>query len=105
MLAHLAADATPVRVRGEVEFLFNRNSRGWVVTLINNRGVYKQQQGLAQVRRDEWAEVTLEADAADFTRASEWTTGEELQVSRRGRGRLLIVNVPPGGVRIVELTP
>src|SRR5207237_347452 len=51
MLAHLFADATPVRVRGDIEHLVNRNERGWVVTLINNRGVYKPQQGLARVER------------------------------------------------------
>ncbi|HEX8282029.1 MAG TPA: hypothetical protein VF588_01530 [Pyrinomonadaceae bacterium] len=100
-LAHLLGDVTPVRVVGDVEYLFNRNARGWVVTLINNRGVYKPQQGLAQVRRDEAAEVTLEANGATFGRATEWTTGAELKVSRGP----VVVNVPAGGVRIVELTP
>jgi hypothetical protein len=99
LLAHLAADATPVRVRGEVEFLVNRNSRGWVVTLINNRGVYKPQQGLARVNRDESAEVTLEGSGASFARAAEWTTDAELKVS----GGRVSLSVPPGGVRVVEL--
>jgi len=105
LLAHLAADATPVRVRGEVEYLVNRNARGWVVTLINNRGVYKPQQGLAQVRREEAAEVTLEANGATFKRAAEWTTGAELKVATGERGDSLSLTVPPGGVRIVELLP
>ena len=105
LLAHLAADATPVRVRGEVEFLVNRNSRGWVVTLINNRGVYKPQQGLAQVNRAESVEVTLEAAGAAFARAGEWTTGSELRVARGARSASVALGVPPGGVRIVELTP
>ena len=101
LLAHLASDATPIRVRGEVEYLVNRNARGWVVTLINNRGVYKPQQGLAQVNRAESAEVTLEGNGAAFKRASEWTTGAELNVS----GGTVSLNIPPGGVRIVELLP
>jgi hypothetical protein len=101
LLAHLASDATPVRVRGEVEYLVNRNARGWVVTLINNRGVYKQQQGLAQVNRAESAEVTLEANGAAFKRATEWTTNAELKVN----GVAVSLTVPPGGVRIVELLP
>ncbi|MDT5272577.1 MAG: hypothetical protein QOH49_4763 [Acidobacteriota bacterium] len=101
LLAHLASDATPVRVRGEVEYLVNRNARGWVVTLINNRGVYKSQQGLAQVNRAESAEVTLEENGAAFKRATEWTTGAELNVS----GGRVSLNIPPGGVRIVELLP
>ena len=105
LLAHLAADATPVRVRGEVEYLVNRNSRGWVVTLINNRGVYKPQQGLARVDRSEYAEVTLTGDGAPFKRASEWTTGAELKVVPGAQGGSVSLSVPPGGVRVVELLP
>ena len=102
LLAHLAADATPVAVRGDIEYLVNRNERGWVVTLINNRGVYKPQQGLARVERDEAAEVTLELSGVRGSRASEWTTGEELTVKRGAGGDLVAVTVPAGGVRIVE---
>ena len=105
LLAHVAADSTPVRVRGDVEYLVNRNARGWVVTLINNRGVYKPQQGLAQVDRRESAEVTLESNGAAFKRASEWTEGAQLKVTRVGRGDAVSLSVPPGGVRVVELTP
>jgi hypothetical protein len=101
LLAHLASDAAPVRVRGEVEYLVNRNTRGWVVTLVNNRGVYKPQQGLAQVNRAESAEVTLEENGASFKRANEWTTNSELKVN----GGAVSLSVPPGGVRIVELLP
>ncbi|MCA1621454.1 MAG: hypothetical protein LC795_19545 [Acidobacteria bacterium] len=106
MLVHLLGDVTPVRVGGEVEYLVNRSARGWVVTLINNRGVYKPQQGLAQVRRDESAEVTLEGVySARFKRAGEWTTGADLKVTRGEHTDAVRLTVPPGGVRIVELTP
>ncbi|HYE16258.1 MAG TPA: hypothetical protein VD968_17605 [Pyrinomonadaceae bacterium] len=104
-LAHLFADATPVNVSGDVEHLVNRNERGWVVTLINNRGVYKPQQGLAQVNRDEWADVTLDLRGSDLARASEWTTGSELKIEGDAPRRLVRVRVPAGGVRIVELVP
>jgi hypothetical protein len=103
MLAHLLRDATPVRVRGEIEYLVNRNARGWVVTLINNRGVYKQQQGMAQVNRNESVEVTLELSGAGIKRVSEWTTNAELKAAHGEHGDILNISVPPGGVRIVEL--
>src|SRR5947209_6031435 len=101
MLAHLFDDVTPVGVDGDVEYLVNRNERGWVVTLINNRGVYKPQQGLAQVNRGEYADVSLEM--AGVTRAAEWTTGEELPVKRGEGADSIALRVPPGGVRVVEL--
>ena len=105
LLAHLLADATPVRVTGDVEYLVNRSERGWVVTLINNRGVYKPQQGLAQVNRDETADVSLEMSGLGVARAAEWTTDEELPVRAGGRTDLVTLRVPPGGIRIVELIP
>jgi hypothetical protein len=105
LLAHLAADATPVGVRGEVEYLVNRNARGWIVTLINNRGVYKPQQGLAQVNRDESRDVWLDLGSTQIKSAREWTEDRPLErVRAEGEpGGRVLVNVPPGGVRIVEL--
>jgi hypothetical protein len=104
-LVHLLGYATPVRVNGEVEYLVNRNERGWVITLFNNRGVYKPQQGLASVRRDEAAEVTLEGfPSARFKAAAEWTNGAELKVLRGEHTDTVRLSVPAGGVRIVELT-
>src|SRR5262249_49737741 len=44
LLAHLASDATPIDVKGDVEYLVNRNASGWVVTLFNDNGVLKPQQ-------------------------------------------------------------
>jgi hypothetical protein len=110
VLTHLLADATPVRVRGEVEYLVNRNSRGWVVTLINNRGVYKPQQGLAQVNRSEWAQVWLSFEGAHIKSAEEWTEnaplviyGDRPDTNSGGEPLSVILSVPPGGVRIVEM--
>jgi hypothetical protein len=104
LLAHLAADATPVRVRGDIEYLVNRNARGWVVTLINNRGVYKPQQGLAQVDRRESVEVTLDLRGKGIAQAREWTADEQLKLTGAGALPSVTLRVPPGDVKIVELT-
>jgi len=105
MLAHLFAAATPVRVRGDIQHLVNRTARGWIVTLVNNRGVYKPQQGLAQVNRHEESSVTLDLRGAAIQSASEWTTDAQLKIEKdAGRDRLRLT-VPAGGVRIVELQP
>ncbi|HEX3560079.1 MAG TPA: hypothetical protein VHU19_12800 [Pyrinomonadaceae bacterium] len=105
MLAHLLADATPVKVRGDVEYLVNRNERGWVVTLLNNRGVNKPQQGMAQVDRSKLEEVDILFSSGELKSASEWTTDAPLKTTRAGNDTSVSVEVPPGGVRIVELIP
>lgn len=103
LLAHLCADATPVQVRGEVEYLVNRTERGWVMTLINNKGVLKPQQGLAQIDRSQSVEVTLSIRGKGIEQAREWTEDKQLDISRASGQTSVKLNVAPGGVRIVEL--
>lgn len=104
LLAHLSADATPVQVRGEVEYLINRNERGWVVTLINNRGVIKPQQGLAQVERGANVEVKLSLKGKSIAQAREWTEEKALEVTTENNLSTVKLNLAPGGIAVVELS-
>ncbi len=100
LLAHLAADATPIKIEGDVEYLINRNSRGWVVTLFNDNGVFKPQQGLAQVDRGAIAKVTLLLRAGKISTAAEWTNDQPLSVKNDS----VRIAIPAGGIAVVELT-
>jgi hypothetical protein len=99
MLAHVFADATPVQVRGDVEYLINRTDNGWVVTLLNNNGVYKTQQGMAQVDRNAYVDVSISLQNEKVQSAVEWTSDAALKVE----ANKLSVRVAPGGVAVVEL--
>jgi hypothetical protein len=104
VLAHLAADATPVKVEGDVEYLINRNTRGWVVTLFNDNGVFKPQQGLGQVDRSAKVTVTISLRGAGISSASDWTTDQPLTVNKRaGASDTVTVNIAAGGIAVVEL--
>ena len=101
LLAHVFADATPIAVEGDVERLINRTESGWVVTLINNNGVMKPQQGMAQVDRSAVVTVTLALRGQAIKSAREWTDNKALDVNKQGA---VTVTIPPGGVAIVELS-
>jgi hypothetical protein len=104
LLAHLAADATPIRVAGDVEYLINRNSRGWVVTLFNDNGVFKQQQGLAQVDRGAVVNITLTLRDDRISGATEWTSNRNLAVKKQaGVSDSVTVSIAAGGIAVVEL--
>jgi hypothetical protein len=104
LFTHLFADAVPVRVEGDVQRLFNRTERGWIVTLINNRGVYKPQQGLAQVDRNASVEVKLSLPRGRIIRqAREWTMDAPLETRSDAGETTVKISVPPGDVKIVEL--
>ena len=102
-LAHLCADATPVQVHGEAQYLVNRTNAGWVVTLLNNKGVFKPQQGLAEVDRSASVEVTLSLRGKVIEQAREWTEDKPLIISRENGQSSVKLKVAPGGVAIVEL--
>jgi len=97
MLEHVFARVTPVQVNGDVEYLINRNSRGWVVTLINNNGVFKPQQGMAQVERN--AKVTATISLKGLVSASDWVGERSLTVTSDA----VRVELAPGGIAVVEL--
>jgi hypothetical protein len=95
-LAHVFADAAPVKVTGDVEYLINRTANGWVVTLLNNNGVFKPQQGMAQVDRSAYVTVTI---SGQIRSANEWISETALKIEN-GKATL---QIPPGGLAIVEI--
>ncbi len=99
MLAHVFADAAPVKVTGDVEYLINRTANGWVVTLLNNNGVFKTQQGMAQVDRSAYVNVTIALPGQQIQSATEWTTDRTLTPN----GASVSVQIAPGSLAIVEL--
>ncbi|HEV7904709.1 MAG TPA: hypothetical protein VGO96_12775 [Pyrinomonadaceae bacterium] len=103
LFAHLFAEATPLRITGDVERLINRTERGWLVTLINNNGVFKPQQGMAQVDRRASVEVTLSLRGKTIGQAREWTLDAPLEVERNATESAVKIIVPPGDLKIVEL--
>jgi hypothetical protein len=104
LLVHLASEATPVRVAGDVEYMINRTARGWVVTLFNDNGVFKPQQGMAEVDRSATVNATISLRGAGISDANEWTSDRTLTVKKQaGVPDSITLNIAAGGIAIVEL--
>jgi hypothetical protein len=71
-----------------------------VVTLFNDEGVFKPQQGLAQVDRSASLNVKISLPGQNISSATEWLSDARLTVQNRSEVR---VTIPPGGIAIVEL--
>ncbi len=97
-LVRLAREWLPVGVSGDaVEYAINRTARGWVVELVNNRGVAKKGSSPAVVDPMETATVELEPRFARKS-AVEWRSGRT-----HADGTKVRVVVPPGETEFVEL--
>jgi len=104
MLAHVFADATPIKVYGDVEYLVNRTEDGWVVTLFNNQGVFKPQQGLAQVDRAAYVTAGISLRGGRIARAQDWISDRSLEVTKQpGTVDSITMSIAPGGIAIVEI--
>ena len=99
LIAHLSRGLMPVEVSGQVEWLVNRTKTGWAVTLLNPAGQDKPQQGITPTdyRQNKPATITLHIPT---TAARDRLNPDEVLKVEGGQVK---VEVPAGGVRIVEL--
>ena len=104
MLAHVFAEATPVKISGDVEYLINRTDNGWVVTLFNNNGVFKPQQGLAMVDRSAYVSATISLDNRQIQKAMNWIGDTEVEVKIQNGKSAVTVPLAPGAVSIIEIS-
>jgi hypothetical protein len=88
------------RPTGEVMYQFNRTKDGWLVMLMNNRGVDKTQSGIARVDRRAVSEVVLRLPR-NVKSVREWTQPRDLQVQKTGDGNEVRVQVEPGDLQVI----
>jgi hypothetical protein len=89
--------------RGEVMYQLNRTKDGWLVTVVNNRGVDKTQSGVARVDRQAYADVVMSTKLA-VKSAKEMTQPRDLTMMKNGDRAEISVRVHPGDVQVIYLT-
>ena len=89
----------PVEVTGQVEWLVNRTKTGWIVTLLNPSGQDKPQQGITPTDYRQNKPVVIRLNIPATAARDRLSPDEVLKVD----GGQVKVEVPAGGVRIVEL--
>lgn len=99
LMAHLTRGLMPVEVSGDVEWLVNRMQGGWAVTLLNPAGQDKPQQGITPTDYRQDRPVTIRARVPVTAARDRLLPGETLTVEQNA----VRLEVPAGGVRIVEL--
>jgi hypothetical protein len=102
LIAHARSGLLPLEVAGDVEWMLNRAPNGWLVTLLNPAGQDKPQQGITPTdyRQNRVATIFSRLPGARITSAQDWLLpGESLSVNEGA----VVLEVPAGGVRIIEL--
>lgn len=98
-LTKLTQQHSPLAVKGDpVQYQINRNAQGWVIELVNNRGVIKFPNRPAERDTTAVANVTLHPHWP-VSSAHEWIHGDEIPL----RGNTIPITIPAGGTAFVEL--
>lgn len=96
-LASLVRSQLPLDVTGDpVQFQINRTRAGWVIELVNNRGVAKKPSTAARIDPEATATVELVPLAAPSA-AREWRSGRSHPAGSRVR-----LTLGPGATEFVE---
>lgn len=99
ILGRLVAETLPVTVKGDIQYGINRTADGYIVYLINNRGVSKMADTAEVVDADAVADVTISCTDGRFSKASELRTSTALAI----KNNQVRVTVHPGDVSVVRL--
>jgi hypothetical protein len=106
----LTAGLLPVEVRlsdgsrpqGEIMYQLNKTKDGYLVALVNNRGVDKTQHGVARVDRRAYVDVLLRTTLpVQFAR--EYSDPRDLPLTKNADATEIRVRVHPGDVQVVYL--
>lgn len=99
LIAHLSRGQMPLEVSGEVEWLVNRAPDKWLITLMNPAGQDKPQQGITPTDYRQNKQVTIRC-RVPAKEARDRLLPEDTWPVVDG---LITLEVPAGGVRIVEI--
>jgi hypothetical protein len=106
----LTQDLLPINVRlangaelnGEIMYQVNRTKDGWLVALVNNRGLDKTQHGVARVDRRAFVDVVIRTKL-NIAAAKEFTEPRDLTVGKTTGGAEVRLRIHPGDIQVVGL--
>ena len=100
-LKDIVGEVLPLEVKGDIEYGMNKLDDGWLLYLINNKGVTKftnKEQALDPSKTAK-VEVSLKnIKAAEITELR-----EQKAIVKDGKTNAFTVEVPPGGVKVVKI--
>jgi hypothetical protein len=103
VMRHVVEGLLPVKVGGDIEWVLNRlDDGGWLVSLLNNRGIIKPQHGMLPTDHREEQVVTLRAPFV-VPRSYDCVTEQPVRWLPADKGSQARLTLPAGAVRMVVI--
>lgn len=103
LLKRIIPETIPIKVDGDIEYGMNKLPDGWLVYLINNKGVHKKPTEAATFDMKETSTVRLWQEKTPKA-VDELRTDGHLSYEADGAGVSFKVEIPPGDIRILKIT-
>jgi len=103
LLTRLTRPLQPFKLTGNIEFMFNKTADSWLITLVNNRGVYKNPAQPIEVRKEEAADVSIEFQDRPLTVSEIYRKRNLPSLTNDGDKQLLKLVIPPGEVAVLKV--
>lgn len=102
LMEHLTAGLLPFQIDGDIEYTVNRNEDSWLITLLNNRGVYKlpNDPAVFDLRQTQTVHITLNKKP---TKVADWLSSKTITTKKVGNQWQLRLDILPGDLRIVQI--
>jgi len=101
LMEPIVREVMPIEISGDVEYGLNELKNGWLIYLINNKGVVKFTNKPQQLDESQTAIVTVKLKGTQATSVKDWRTEKVLSLG--GDKSTFTVDVPPGDIRVVEV--
>ena len=96
IMTMITDELVPVKVHGnKIKIMFNRNKNGWVVTLMNHKGLTSTNPS-RKLEKREYNTVVLKPKF-EYSEATEWLTEQKLLGNKK-----INLTIPSGKIRIIE---
>ena len=100
-LRQIVKDVLPLEVKGDIEYGLNKLDDGWLLYLINNKGVTKFVDKIQSVDPSKTAKVEVNLKDLKVTAVTELRS--EKTVPHDEKSNSFKIEVPPGEIRIVKI--
>ena len=100
-LKNIVSEVLPLEVKGDIEYGLNKLPDGWLLYLINNKGITKftnkeQTLDMSKTAKVEVSLRNIKASAITELR-------EQKAIVRDDKNNSFTVDVPPGDIRVVKI--
>jgi len=100
-LSQFTQETLPVEIKGDIQYGMNKLDDGWIVYLINNKGVTKFVNKAQSLDMSKTARV--EVFLRDITAATITELRGQKILQKEHRSNAFTIEVPPGDIRIIKI--